>query len=339
MKHKLSLFIISYLFSIAVIAGQATTALAPITVSERPSTTPSFNTQPVSKNEFYRQELIERGVNTLENVTQQVANLHLTNEGIGSYGQIFSLRGLTNTSLFSAPVVVIYVDDVPYSSSMASMGRLFAIDSLDVYRSSQPALFGKNAYAGAIDIKTKQAENDLHAGVALELGNFNQHQVTAHSSGALINDKLYFNLSGEYQQRDGFLYNSYLNTTPDNQENFSGRASLKWTPTKAWDVRLILSKEDFNYGASRYVRLDSPDFYTVRSEVTEQLKQQADSQAIRIAYDTGDYQVLSVSSRRFWQMNPRVADLNLTPTVLTRTQTLAETAWTQEFRLCSAVNF
>jgi iron complex outermembrane receptor protein len=32
-------------------------------------------------------------------------------------------------------------------------------------------------------------------------------------------------------------------------------------------------------------------------------------------------------------MNPRVADLNLTPTVLTRTQTLAETAWTQEFRL------
>jgi iron complex outermembrane receptor protein len=188
MKHKLLL--IPYLLPITTLAAQ-TTELAPITVSEKLSTAPSFNTEPVSKDEFYRQELIERGVNTLENVTQQVANLHLTNEGIGSYGQIFSLRGLTNTSLFSAPVVVVYVDDVPYSSSMASMGRLFAIDSLNVYRSSQPALFGKNAYAGAIDIKTKQAENDLHAGVALELGNFNQHQVTANSSGALI--KLGFN--------------------------------------------------------------------------------------------------------------------------------------------------
>jgi len=333
MKHKLPLFLINALFSTAALAVQAPTELSTMTVSDKRLTAPSFNTEPVSKDEFYRQELIERDINNLGNVTQQVANLHLARDGIGSYGQIFSLRGLTNTALFSAPAVVVYVDDVPYNSSMATTGRLFAIDSLDVYRSSQPARFGKNAYAGAMAIKTKQAENDLHAGVALELGNFNQHQVTANGSGALIKDKLYFNLSGDYQQRDGFLTNSFLNITPDNQESFSGRASLKWTPTKAWDVRLILSKEDFNYGASRYVRLDSPNFYTVRSEVTEQLKQQADSQAIRIAYDTGDYDLLSVSSRRFWQMNPRVTDLNLIPTVSTRTQTVVETAWTQEFRL------
>jgi iron complex outermembrane receptor protein len=184
-----------------------------------------------------------------------------------------------------------------------------------------------------MDIKTKQPENELHAGVALELGNYNQHQVTANTSGALIKDQLYFNINGQFQERDGFLYNSYLNTIPDNQKNFSGRATLKWTPNKVWDARLILSKEDFNYGASRYVRLDSPNFYTVRSEINEKLKQQTDSEAIRIAYHGDDYELLSVSSRRFWQMNPRIMDLNLLPTVLTRTQTAEETAWTQEFRL------
>jgi iron complex outermembrane receptor protein len=78
--------------------------------------------------------------------------------------------------------------------------------------------------------------------------------------------------------------------------------------------------------------LDSPDFYTVRSETSEQLKQQTDSQAVRIAYNNDDYELLSVSSRRFWQ-TPRVTDLNLIPTVFTRTQTTVETAWTQEFRL------
>lgn len=333
MKYKLALFLINYLLPIATLATQTATELKLINVSDKPSTVPSFNTEPVSKNEFYQQEFIERGINNLGDVTQRVANLHLISDGVGSYGQKFSLRGLTNTALFSAPAVVVYVDDVPYSSSTATTGNLFAINSMDVYRSSQPAGFGKNAYAGAIDIKTKQPENDLHAGVALELGNYNQHQVTANSSGALIKDQLYFNLSGQYQQRDGFLYNSYLNTTPDNLENFSGRAALKWTPTKAWDVRLILSKENFNYGASRFVRLDSPEFYTVHSETPEQLKQQADSQAIRIAYDAGDYEVLSVSSRRFWQMYPRVTDLNLTPSVFTRTQDVVETAWTQELRL------
>jgi iron complex outermembrane receptor protein len=246
MKHKVLFLLINCCYSITTQAAQTATNLAPITVFEKPLTIPSFNTEPVSKDDFYSQELIERGVNNVENMTQQIANLHLSNAGAGSFGQQFSLRGLTNTALFSAPTVVVYVDDVPYSSSMATMGNLFVIDDVDVYRSSQPARFGKNAYAGAIDIKSKQPENDLHAGVALEVGNFNQYQVTANSSGALLKDQLYFNLSGQYQQRDGFLYNSYLNTTPDNQENFSGRAALKWTPTKAWDARLILTKEDFN---------------------------------------------------------------------------------------------
>ncbi len=331
MKFKIAFLFIPCLLSTSALA--ASTVLDTMTVLGNRSTAPSFNTESVSKDDFQQQELIERGINDLEQVTRQIANLHLTNAGVGSFGQQFSLRGLTNTALFSAPAVVIYVDDVPYSSSMAAMGSLFAIDSLAVYRSSQPARFGKNAYAGAIDIKTKQPENDLHAGVALELGNYNQHQVTANGSGALIKDQLYFNLSGQYQQRDAFLYNSYLNTNPDDQEHFSGRAALKWTPTKAWELRLMLTKEDFDYGASRFVRLDSPDFYTVRSEVTEKLQQQADSQAIRIAYQGDDYELLSVSSRHFLQMYPRTVDLNLLPTVFTRTQNSLETAWTQELRL------
>jgi iron complex outermembrane receptor protein len=333
MKHKPLLFLTFYLFSTATLAVQAITDLDTMTVSDKRLTAPSFNTEPVSKDEFYQQELIERGLNNLEQVSQQIANLHLTNNGVGSYAQQFSVRGLSNTALFSAPAVVVYVDDVPYSSSMVVMGRLFAIDSLAVYRSSQPARFGKNAYAGAIDIKTKQPVNELHGGVALELGNYNQHQVTANSSGALIKDQLYFNLSGEFQQRDGFLYNSYLNTTPDNQTNFSGRAALKWTPDKAWDVRFTANKEHYNYGAARFSRLDSPDRYSTRSEVAEQLKQQTNSEAIRIAYNTDDYELLSVSNRQSWQMNPRVTDLNLTPTQYTRTQSATENAWTQEFRL------
>ena len=330
MKHKSAFFLVYCLCSTTALA---TIQLAPVTVSEKPSTIPSFNTEPVSKDEFYQQELIERGISNLDNITRQIANLHITNEGVGSYAQRFSLRGLINTALFSTPAVSVYVDDVPYSNALATMGNLFVIDSVDVYRSSQPGRFGKNAYAGAMDIKTRQPENDLHAGVALDLGNYDQHQVTANASGALVKDQLYFNFSGQFQERDGFLFNSYLHTTPDNLSSFSGRAALKWTPNQAWDVRLMLSKENFDYGANRLVRLDSPDFYTVRSEAEEKLKQQADSEAIRIAYHGDDYELLSVSGRRFWQMNPRVVDLNLLPTVFTRTQNSVETAWTQEFRL------
>ena len=311
------------------------TELDTITVTDSYSTAPSFNTAPISKTELHREEFIERGINNIETATQQISNLHVTNDGIGSYAQRIALRGLTNTAIFGESAVAVYVDDVPYNNALAMSGLLFNIDSLAVYRSSQPALFGKNAYAGAIDIKTKQAENDLHAGVALELGNYDSHQVTANSSGALIKDQLYFNLNGYFQQRDGFLYNSYLHTSPDNQQNFSGRAELKWTPTKAWDIRMSAGTENLNFGSSRFVRLDSPNPYTISSDVAAKLKQTSDNQALRIVYNSDDYELLSVSSRRSLQTSPFIADLNLLPSTLyTRNQTSTNIGWTQEFRLC-----
>ncbi|MCX7066313.1 MAG: hypothetical protein NTW85_01230 [Methylococcales bacterium] len=105
MKYKLVLFLSHYLFSMVALATQQVTELDTMTVVSKHSTAPSFNTEAVSKDEFYRQELIERDVNNLQTLTQQIANLHLTNDGVGSYGQKFSVRGLTNTALFSAPAV------------------------------------------------------------------------------------------------------------------------------------------------------------------------------------------------------------------------------------------
>lgn len=335
MQTSLNIIIVSCALSFPVLAEMAETELEQITVTGDSKSHPSFNTEAPSKNKLTGQELIERGINGIEEISERIGNFHLTRSGIGSYTQIFSMRGLTNTALFSAPSVVFYVDDVPYTDSSAIMGSLFDIDSLEVYRSAQPGRFGKNAYAGAVDIKTRQPENKLSGRLALELGKYDLHQVTANASGALIDNQLYFSLSGEYQQRDGFLYNSFLNTRPDKMEKFSGRSTLKWVPNKNWDVRLTLTKEDFDYGASRFVLLNSPDFFTVRSEVQEQLKQRADSQALRIAYNADNYELLSVTSRRFWQTNPRVVDLNLTPVQYTRTQDATSQAWMQELRLRS----
>jgi len=330
---KKALLLNGCLWSFAVFADEAVIEIAPITVEGSKTVRASFNTEAVSKNTLTGTELTERGINGIDEISQRIANFHLTSQGTGSFTQRFSMRGLTNTAIFSPPAAVFYVDDVPYSDSIATMGRLLNISSQDVYRSAQPGRFGKNAYAGAVDIKTRQPENKLSAGVSLELGNYDSYQVRANISGGLVTDQLFFSLNGEFQQRDGFLYNSYLNTRPDAVENFSGRAALKWTPNHAWDVRLTFSRENFNYGASRYVRLDSPDFFTVRSEVNEKLKQRADSQALRIAYHADNYELLSISSRRFWQMAPLIADFNLLPTLFTRFQDSTETAWTQEFRL------
>jgi hypothetical protein len=98
MRLKRPLFFISLLHSLTVLA----TELDTMTVSDARLTNSSFNTEPVSKNELNQQEFIERGINNIETVSQQISNLHLTNNGVGSYGQKIALRGLTNTALYSA---------------------------------------------------------------------------------------------------------------------------------------------------------------------------------------------------------------------------------------------
>ncbi|KJV06922.1 hypothetical protein VZ94_08155 [Methylocucumis oryzae] len=311
----------------------ALSELDPVTILAEPIPSASLNASTTHQNQFSEQRLIERGMTTYSDLNRQIANFHFIDAGVGSYTQGFSLRGLTNTDIFSDPAVVIYIDDVPYSNAGTVMGNWLNAETVTVYRGPEPGRLGKNAYAGAIVINSKQPSNTLRTALSYETGTYAQQKVTTTLSGALVNDQVYASVSGEYQARDAFLYNSYLNTTPDEQEHVTGQAMLKWLPNSAFDIRLIVTQQDFDYGATRWVNLASPDFFTVTSNVDEQLEQQADSQALRIAYTGDDYQWLSVSSRRYWSMNPNVEDFDLTPEPLLREQTLSEQAYSQEWRL------
>lgn len=302
-------------------------------IGETPTKTP-FNRDPESRSDIYGENLPELGVNKIQDLSKQIANFSSFDQGLGSFRQVYSMRGLTNTSVYGSPATIFYVDDVAYSSSSSNLGQLFDIDSVSVYRTAQPGRFGRNAYAGAVDIQTRQANNKLRGGVSLEMGSYDQHLVTANGSGALIKNKLFFTLSGAHSQRDGLLYNDYLNNHPDDQESFSGRSVLTWKPTSAWDVRLTLTKEDFDFGNGRFVRLDRNVPFRTSANVHESLKQSVDSQSLRVAHQTDQFNIVSISNRRFWGMSPLDIDLDLRPAPnAERKLTMREDSWTQELRI------
>ena len=329
--------IFSLVLLIVIHSGQARDfALEPMTVSDTKTTEPTFNREPDSKTEFNAVELTERGMNRVQEISKQVANFDYTNQSLGSFRQIFSMRGLTNTSIYGAPATVFYIDDMAYSSAMTNMGALFDIDNISVYRTAQPAGFGKNAYAGAVNIETKQATNEFKARLSFERANFDYYNVGFKTSGALLTDELFFNLAGVYTQRDGYLYNSYYNNRPDDSESFSGRAALTWKPSNNLNIRLTAAKEDFDYGSPRFVLLNSipSKSFTIAAGLKQSLKQNTDSQSLRVEYNTDNYKLLSISSRRFWQNTPMVVDLDLRPRdIASRYLSNQNETWTQEFRL------
>ena len=309
-------------------------SLPPVTITTDKSIEPVFNQEADSKTEFYTEELPERGINRLQDVGKNIANFNITDQGLGSFRQVFALRGLTNTSIFGAPAVPFYVDDVAYNSPMTNMGQLFDIEAIAVNRTPQPGRLGKNAYAGAVVIETRQPDNQLKNDFAVESGSFDYRQVSAKSSGALVTDKLFYSVSGTYNGRDGFLYNSFLDNHPDAQNNFSGRAVLTFKPTLTWDARLTLTKEDFNYGNPRFTRLDSPHAFTTEANINEQLQQNSESQTLRIQHQTDALKWLSISSHRVWQTQPFIIDLDLLSLpIASRNFNSQDETWTQELRL------
>jgi iron complex outermembrane receptor protein len=317
-----------------VFADEPTITLETVTVTSQKSSSPLFDSNASNKTQFQEQDTQERGMSRLQDLSKNVPNFSITDQSLGSFRQVFNMRGLVNTSIYSSPAVVFYVDDVAYSSTMTNMGLLFDMENVTVYRGAQPGLFGKNAYGGAVNMQTRQPENTLKSGLTVEVGTFDHYLVAAKSSGALIQDQLFFNLSGVYDRRAGFLSNKVLNNHPDSQENFSGKAAFTWKPSNTWDIRLTLTKDDFDYGNGRFTRLDNPEKFTTNADLSEQLKQNADSQSLRIAYQTENYNLLSVSSRRFWNMSPLLVDLDLNPfPAAMRNLNVKDETWSQEFRL------
>ena len=71
-----------------------------------------------------KDQIKDRQIHNLVDLSSLTPNLHINANGIQSYGDIISIRGIANTQLFGAPGVQLYVDGVPqadvssYSSTL-----------------------------------------------------------------------------------------------------------------------------------------------------------------------------------------------------------------------------
>ena len=112
---------------------------------------------------------------TLLNVAENVANLHLNAGGAGSFGDLVSLRGLSNTPYFSDPSVAVYFDDLPLGSAFTYPTLLFGFSSVTVARGPQPGRFGRAAEGGVITFSSPEGGAQPAGELRADIGNFNAH--------------------------------------------------------------------------------------------------------------------------------------------------------------------
>src|SRR5574337_132182 len=92
-----------------------------------------------------------------------------------SSGPTIGMRGTFNNdpSLFIDSPVAIYVDGVYYGKTAGAVFDLIDLERIEVLRGPQGTLYGRNAYAGAINFITHKPSGIFNGRAQIDLGNYN----------------------------------------------------------------------------------------------------------------------------------------------------------------------
>ena len=147
---------------------------------------------------------------TLEDLNHSIPNTQLEHVGLFQAAASFSMRGIGTAGIesFADPAVAVFVDDAYYSRNATALLDLFDIESVTTLRGPQGTLYGRNAFAGAISVRTKRPdleaqEIQLH----LDVGNHGRGNAGLVVNAPLVDDTLAFRLAANYHELDGFFRN------------------------------------------------------------------------------------------------------------------------------------
>ncbi len=196
---------------------------------------------PLAVTAFNAQMIEDAGIQRVEDVIALTPNVTIaTSQGIGT--SFVSIRGITQVRNGESPVATV-VDGVLQFSAIQFRRELFDIDSIEVVKGPQGALYGRNATGGAIIINTRRPTDEKYAYVQLGAGNGDEYSVQGSVGGPIVADRWYGQISANYLDRDGYLDNITRGEKADRFEDTTIRGRLIFEPSDSFsaDFRAAIS--------------------------------------------------------------------------------------------------
>ncbi len=211
------------------------------------------------------QTLRDAGQQHFEDVLALIPNLDWA--GDTSRPRYFQIRGIGELQQYQGapnPSVGFLIDDIDFSG-LGSAATLFDLDRIEVLRGPQGTVYGANALAGLIYVKSAAPEDSFGGRVEVELGNYNTQSYGAVLTGPVPDLDSSFRLAVQRTTSDGYYYNAYLHRDTDERDDLTVRARWRFEPSDDWlvDLSLLRVQMDDGYDAfsidnSRTVESDQP---------------------------------------------------------------------------------
>lgn len=230
--------IISSLMVCGILPAQA--AIEEVVVTAR-KTQESISESPVAVSALNQAFFEEGGINTIEELARFVPGLELTPLNT-SRATGPKMRGISTFSFsdgFESSVATV-VDGVVMGREAQGFFDLYGIESVEVLKGPQGTLFGKNASAGVISVRTLAPEFEMGGGFDVMYGSFDEVLARGTITGPIAEDTLAYRLSGSINQHDGKIDNALPGQDDINdKDTWSLRGKLLFTPSDRVSATLI----------------------------------------------------------------------------------------------------
>jgi iron complex outermembrane receptor protein len=222
--------------------AQSGSALEEIVVTAR-KRDESFQDVPVAVTVFNAQTIEDAGIERPQDyigLTPNMSMVQTQNQGTS----FITVRGISQARN-SEPSVAVLIDGVLQANPSQFNQELYDVESIEVLKGPQGALYGRNAIGGAIIIRTKEPTDEMEGSITAGYESGPGFKVRGALRGPFT-DTLKYSAAFSYFDTDGHINNPYLDEEADPFRDISGRAKLLWEPNDDFkaDLRFYISQVD-----------------------------------------------------------------------------------------------
>jgi iron complex outermembrane recepter protein len=193
--------------------------------------------------------LHDAGQQHFEDVLALVPNLNWA--GDTSRPRYFQIRGIGELQQYQGapnPSVGFLIDDIDFSG-LGSAATLFDVDHIEVLHGPQGTLYGANALAGLIYVKSAEPSDTFGGRAEFDVGDYNERSYGAVLTGPVSSLDSAFRLAVQKYTSDGFYHNAYLGrSNTDNRDELTVRGKWLFEPNDAWRVDLTVLRAQIDNG-------------------------------------------------------------------------------------------
>lgn len=265
-----------------------------ITATKRPQADASL---PVATTVLSSENVPPASLDPITDVARQTPGTNFMD--FGRFGESYmTMRGMSTlgsamNSLDS--VIGLSVDGVP--TTLSAIGSPFLdVERIEVLRGPQGTTFGRNAFAGAINVVSTPADGTRETIVGTELGSDGHAFIEATTGGWLLDDVLAGRATLRFQNFDGDIPNPITDEREGGAKLGAGRGTLRFTPDDTFTMDITGGYSKDTRHNSAFILLESSDFPESGADTRPDNRQEIGHGSIKLTKEFEPFILTSTTS-------------------------------------------